>query len=196
MFKCLNAKMTKGGFTLIEMLVAVMIFSLIIGVISGVFISGLRGQKMTLSSQKLLDQISYALEYMSRALRMANKQTADIPTCLSQEGLNYEITHSGSGLKFINHLEEDDCQEFFLEDSQLKYRKKIGQAGEETLDLTSSNLQITYLNFSISGEGQDDDLQPRVTIFLNMKGKGQKPEEQPEMKIQTTISQRNLDVKY
>jgi len=196
MFKCLNAKMTKGGFTLIEMLVAVMIFSLIIGVISGVFISGLRGQKMTLSSQKLLDQISYALEYMSRALRMANKQTADIPACLFQEGLNYEITHSGSGLKFINHLEEDDCQEFFLEDSQLKYRKKIGQAGEETLDLTSSNLQITSLIFSISGEGQDDDLQPRVTIFLNMKGKGQKPEEQPEMKIQTTISQRNLDVKY
>ncbi|XOB41950.1 MAG: PilW family protein [Candidatus Nealsonbacteria bacterium] len=197
MFKCLNAKMTKGGFTLIEMLVAVMIFSLIIGAISGVFISGFRGQKSALSSQRLLNQTSYALEYMSRALRMASKQTTDIPACLSQEGLNYEITHNGSGLKFINHLEEDDCQEFFLEGAQLKYRKKIGEAGrEETLDLTSSNLQITSLKFSISGEGQEDDLQPRVTIFLALKGKGQKLEEQPELKIQTTISQRNLDVKY
>ncbi|MDP2864057.1 MAG: prepilin-type N-terminal cleavage/methylation domain-containing protein [bacterium] len=184
------------GFTLIEMLAAVMIFSLIVGAISGVFISSFRSQKSALSSQRLLNQISYALEYMSRALRMSSKQTADIPACFSQSGLNYEITHSGSGLKFINHLEEDDCQEFFLEGVQLKYRKKIGQAGEETLDLTSPNLQIISLNFSISGEGQEDDLQPRVTIFLAVKGKGQKLEEQPEMKIQTTISQRNLDIHY
>ncbi|GAI33847.1 unnamed protein product, partial [marine sediment metagenome] len=60
--------------------------------ISGVFISGFRGQRSALSSQRLLDQTSYALEYMSRALRMASKQTADIPACLSQDGLNYEIT--------------------------------------------------------------------------------------------------------
>ncbi len=197
MFKCLNAKKTKGGFTLIEMLAAVMIFSLIIGVISGVFISGFRGQKSALSSQRLLDQTSYVLEYMSRALRMASKQTTDIPACLSQDGLNYEITHSGSGLKFINHLEEDDCQEFFLEGAQLKYRKKIGQAGEQIFDLTSASLQITSLDFGpSSGWSQDDDLQPRVTIFLAVKGKGQKLEEQPKIKIQTTISQRNLDVKY
>jgi len=196
MLKCFNVKIKKGGFTLIEMLASVMIFSLIIGAISGVFISSFRSQKNALSSQRLLNQTSYALEYMSRALRMSQKQTADIPTCLSQNGLNYEITHSGSGLKFINHLEEDDCQEFFLEGVQLKYRKKIGESGEETLDLTSSNLRITSLNFGSSGWSQDDDLQPRVTIFLAVKGKGQKPEEQPEIKIQTTISQRNLDIKY
>lgn len=195
MLKCFNVKIKKGGFTLIEMMAAVMIFSLIIGAISGVFISSFRSQKSALSSQRLLNQTSYALEYMSRALRMSSKQTADIPTCLSQSGLNYEITHSGSGLKFINHLEEDDCQEFFLQDGQLKQRKKIGQ-GEQIFDLTSPSLQITSLNFGSSGWSQDDDLQPRVTIFLAVKGKGQKPEEQPEIKIQTTISQRNLDIHY
>jgi len=193
MLKCFNVKIKKGGFTLIEMLAAVMIFSLIIGAISGVFISSFRSQKSALSSQRLLNQISYALEYMSRALRMASKQTADIPDCLSQDGLNYEITHSGSGLKFINHLEEDDCQEFFLENKQLKQKKNNLT---EMVELTSSNLEITSLNFLLQGESQDDDIQPRVTIFLAVKGKGQKLEEQPEMKIQTTISQRNLDIHY
>ncbi|MCJ7786895.1 prepilin-type N-terminal cleavage/methylation domain-containing protein [Patescibacteria group bacterium] len=193
MLKCFNVKIKKGGFTLIEMLAAVMIFSLIIGAISGVFISSFRSQKNALSSQRLLNQTSYALEYMSRALRMSNKQTADIPTCLSQSGLNYEITHSGSGLKFINHLENDDCQEFFLENKQLKQKKNNLT---ETVELTSSNLEITSLNFFLQGESQNDNLQPRVTIFLAVKGKGQKPEEQPEIKIQTTISQRNLDIHY
>jgi len=42
---------------------------------------------------------------------------------------------------------------------------------------------------------QGDYEQPRVTIFFDIKGKGGgvKPEEQPRIKIQTTISQRNLD---
>ena len=193
MLKCFNVKIKKGGFTLIEMLAAVMIFSLIIGAISGVFISSFRSQKSALSSQRLLDQTSYALEYMSRALRMATKQTADIPACLFQSGLNYENVPGVSGLKFINHLEDDDCQEFFLENKQLKQKKNNLT---ETVELTSSKLEITSLNFLLQGESQDDDLQPRVTIFLAVKGKGQKPEEQPELKIQTTISQRNLDIKY
>jgi len=193
MLKCFNVKIKKGGFTLIEMLAAVMMFSLIIGAISGVFISSFRSQKSALSSQRLLDQTSYALEYMSRALRMATKQTADIPACLSQSGLNYENIPGVSGLKFINHLEDDDCQEFFLENKQLKQKKNNLT---ETVELTSSKLEITSLNFLLQGESQDDDLQPRVTIFLAVKGKGQKPEEQPELKIQTTISQRNLDIKY
>lgn len=193
MLKCFNVKIKKGGFTLIEMMAAMIIFSLIIGAISGVFISSLRSQKSALSSQRLLDQTSYALEYMSRALRMSSKQTADIPACLSQSGLNYEITHSGSGLKFINHLENDDCQEFFLENKQLKQKKNNLT---ETVELTSSNLEITSLNFLLQGESQDDDIQPRVTIFLAVKGKGQKLEEQPAIKIQTTISQRNLDINY
>jgi len=183
---------TQKGLTLVEMLVAIALFFIIIVAISGLFISAIRGQTNALASQRLLDQTSYSLEYMSRALRMAKKELA-APTCLSSNGLNYEIV--GSHLKFINHLENDDCQEFFLESGQLKQIKKIG-LGPETLELTSSKLQITSLRFSLSGESQGDDLQPKVTVFLEIKGKGQKIEEQPLMKIQTTISQRNLDIRY
>lgn len=191
------APIKNKGFTLIEMLVAIMIFSLVVGAISGIFISGLLGQKKALSSRALLDQTSFCLEYMSRALRMAKKETGQ--GCLSSHGLNYEITEIDlgfPGLKFINHLEEDDCQAFFLKDGQLKYRKEIGSLSEETLNLTSEELKITALEFNLSGQSQSDNLQSSVTIYLYIWGKDTTPEQQPEIKIQTTISQRNPDVFY
>lgn len=186
-------KIQNRAFTLVEMLVAITIFLMIIGIISQIFISALRQQRKSLASQQLLDQTSYAMEYMSRALRMAKKDSSG--TCLSAGGRNYEITNDGLGLKFINHLQDDDCQEFFLEQGKLKYRKKISQAGEELLDLTSNKFEITSLKFFLTGESQDDDFQPRVTIFLNIKERGQ-VQDPPEIKIQTTVSQRTLDVNY
>lgn len=188
MLKCFNVKVINRGFTLVEMLVVMLIFSIIIGAISGLFISSIQAQKNALATQQLLDQTSFALEYMSRALRMAKKQTSDLPPCLSGNGLNYEITYGGSGLKFINHLENDDCQEFFLENEQLKQKKNNLT---ETLELTSPppKLQITSLNFSLSGQAQGDSLQPKATIFLKIK-----METGPEINIQTTVSQRNLDI--
>lgn len=179
------------AFTLVELLVAIGIFSIVIGMVSGIFILGIRQQKVAFASQIVLDQASFALEYMSRTLRMASKELSS--SCLSQRGLNYEITHSGSGVKFINHLESDDCQEFFLESGQLKYRKKIGQSGEQSLPLTSGKLEVYSLKFNLTGNSQSDDLQPEVTIFMEIKGKGELESSQ-KMKIQTTISQRNLDV--
>ncbi|MDI6591434.1 MAG: type II secretion system protein [Patescibacteria group bacterium] len=187
----------KNGFTLIEMLVAIMIFSIVIGAISEIFVSGILEQRRALASRALLDQASFCLEYMSRALRMAKKETVE--HCLSEYGLNYEITDIEPGflgLKFINHLEGNDCQAFFLQNGQLKYKKKIGTLEEETLNLTSEELEIISLFFNLSGQSQEDNLQPRVTIFLDIRGKDALPEQKPEIKIQTTISQRNLDVKY
>ena len=70
--------------------------------------------------------------------------------------------------------------------------------GGEPLPLTSDDLEV--LSFKVGPTeswGQDDNKQPRITLFLEAKGvKSQKPELQPIIRIQTTISQRNLDVTY
>lgn len=198
MFKI--SRLTKlKGFTLIEMLVAVLIFAIIIGAISGVFISGLRSQRRALSTQEVLNQTSYALEYMSRAIRMARKQlppTSDCSaTCLSQNGLNYEIS-GNSDLRFQNY--NCVCQRFFLEEGQLKEQKEWRLregilTGGTTLPLTSANLKVNSLKFNLSGAAQPpaDKLQPMVTIFLEIEGR-----EKSKLKIQTSVSQRALDVKY
>lgn len=200
-----NPKKQKS-FTLIEMMVVVTVFSLMVGTIINVFMWGIREQRRALATQKLLDETSYVLEYMSRAVRMAKKQLVPTPncskTCLSSSGLNYE-TSGVSDLRFQNY--DCVCQRFFLEGGQLKEQKGwelVGGnlTGGTTLAMTSSAFKINTggLKFNLIGADQPpgDYLQPRVTIFLDIQGSGQKPEERPQIKIQTTISQRNLDIQY
>ncbi|MBU0546840.1 type II secretion system GspH family protein [Patescibacteria group bacterium] len=177
---------THRGFTLIELLVSMTIFSLIIAITSGVFVSVLQAQRRLLAMQELFSQISYLEEYTSRAIRMANKDISGI--CITAKS-NYEITYSDQGIRFMNY--KGDCQEFYLSNYQLM-ENNAGVVSE----LTSSALAINNFNISLLGNSQFDNLQPRVTLSLNIKGTGAKVEQQVEMQIQTTISQRKLDVQY
>lgn len=164
------------GFTLIEMVVATAIFVLVMTAASGLFVSGLRAQRQSLAHQQVLSQTSYLMEYMSRAVRMARKDMAG--TCTGTPKLNYAF--SGQCLKFINY--KNQCQQFCLESGRLK--------NENGVYLTSGDLQINSFNVSLSGQTQDDDLQPKATIFLDIVG-----QEMTNIKIQSTVSQRNLDVR-
>jgi len=191
--------MSSKGFTLVEILVVSVIFLLIIGAAAGLFVSLVRHQRRILAKQELLNQISYVMEYMSRALRMAKKELnctepAEPPTCSCLTdigyGWNYEITPEGKGIKFINHSEDDVCQEFFWNEAEKRLEES--KDGSSFVPLTSDKLQINLLKFNVSGESGGDLLQPRVTIFLEIQAKG--AGDQPKIQIQTTISQRNLDV--
>ena len=185
MKKSNNKPMKNAGFTLIEMIVTMFVFSIIIAAATGLFISAIRGQSRTLATQRILDQTSYALEYMGRALRMADKEK-NPPTCLPSYGLNYATTTSGKGgLKFIN--DDGDCQEFFLDNDYRLKESKIGVINP----LTSPDLRVENFNINLIGQSQDNNLQPRVTIFLEIR---RKAAEHPKLKIQTTISQRRLDI--
>lgn len=160
------------------MVVAVAIFTLLVGAASGVFISSLKNQKQSLATQEILDQTSYLMEYMSRSLRMARKDISG--TCTGTAKLNYAF--DGQCLKFLNY--NGECQQFCLDGTRLK--------DENGSYLTSANLQVSSFTTVLSGASQPptDYLQPKVTISLNIAG-----QEQSSIKIQTTISQRNLDVK-
>lgn len=193
-------QVNKKGYSLIEVMVAVTIFSIVIAAPTGFLVGSLKAQQKALASQKLLANTSHSLEYISRALRMSRKELSTILTnaCLVQDstilyGHNYQITREGNGLRFINY--KGECQEFFwdLSDNRLKEVKD----GTEPVPLSAEDSEIISLKFNLIGETQADDFQPRVTLFLDIKGaKDKKSELQPEIKIQTTVSQRNLDVAY
>jgi len=171
-------KESGGGFTLIETLVAVAIFISVVTVASTIFVSALRAQKQSLAYQQLLDQTSYLMEYMSRAIRMAKKDMAG--RCIAAK-LNYALV--GQCLRFKNY--QGKCQQFCLDGVRLKEIKD----GVRNY-LTAPALRVTSFRVTLRGETQNDRLQPLVSIFLDITGK-----ERSRIRIQTSISQRDLDVR-
>jgi prepilin-type N-terminal cleavage/methylation domain-containing protein len=175
------------GLTLIELLITTAIFSIIMVAIVSLFSSVLQTQRNILAAKKVLGQTSYVIEYMVRSLRMAKKDIDG--SCLGQAGLNFKSINSGNGVRFINSLQGDDCQEFYLEGGRIKFKKEASSSSPKILDLTSSDISVNYLKFNLSGENQSDNLQPLVTIYLEAKLANS-----PSIKIQTSVSQRNIDI--
>ena len=181
------------GFILVELLVAITVFGLVMVAASSLFISAISSQRFILASQEILDQTSYSMEYMERALRMARKDDTDGVDRLSGHKVNYEITTSGQGgIAFRNY--KDEYQEFFLEDGQLK-EDRTGYA--QPIPLTSDDLRVILFKIGSSDSwDQNDDFQAGVTLLLEIEKPGVTPENNPKIKVQTTISQRNLDIQY
>ena len=184
--------------TLIELLVAITIFSLCVATVAGLFISAVKVQKRVLATQELIDQASYALDYMARALRMAIKD--EDGTCLTTVGPEHNYETDNNKIRFLKYdpeLNAEICQEFFL-DLADNFRLKEKKSANETdnfsipVPITSPDLRVLLFNINISGDVLGDGLQPRVTFFLGIAGK-QTSLGRPIIQVQTSISQRNLD---
>lgn len=183
--------MKNKGFTLIELLVSGIIFAILMVSMIGVFVSAIRVQRYSLSQQQLLNQTSFAMEYMSRFLRMAKKDTSG---CLSISNSNYEDL-GGAGVRFENY--RGDCHAFYTSNRADCETVNVGGAylcqdlDGKKLPLTSGDLVVEDFKVNLQGEGGGDDIQPRATLFLKIRGSGINP---PTLQIQTTVSQRNLDI--
>lgn len=189
----------KKGFTLIELLVSMSVLSIVCGVAVAIFISAISEQRRIFSDKEIRGQLDYALEYMSRALRMASRDFTG--ECLGEQDKNYLLTHqdtldTGSylGIKFINQSNNNICQEFYLDKSGptpiIREVKTISGGSATSSSLTSEKIKINSLKFIVAGQSDTD--QPRVTIILDASLSGNATK---SSKIQTTVSQRNLNIK-
>jgi len=179
----------------VELVVVVAILALVIVTTVSLFVSMIRSQKRILAEQELLNQSSYVIEYIGRAIRMAGEDIDG--ACLGTEniGKSYLLTDKNednplgneySGIKFINSSNKNICQKFVLD---LSYRIKESKDGGSTFGfLTADFLQVNFFHFKLY---EDSSTQPRVTVFMDIQIKGTEGDE-PRENIQTTISQRNI----
>lgn len=197
--KQLSLQKSQSGFTLIELLVVTALFVVVITIVGMIFMNSYQSQSRALAFETVFDQSSYLLEYMSRAIRMAGKELSctdlnNPATCVCLKDLgyghNYEITHSNNGIKFINS--DGGCQEFYLD--TLTSRLKENKDGVETFLTSDSPVAVNAFSIAVSGEDPADQLQPKVTFFLDLKMAGAKIWSQFMIQLQTTVSQRELDI--
>ncbi len=160
------------GFTLIEMIVAVAVFSIVTTMALGSFLNVSDIQKKAMALRAVNDNLNFAVETMMREIRT---------------GTDYcSTTCSPSSFNFTNSL--GDLMVYALDGSVIKRSSN----GGSFLSLTSAEVEIENLLFIVSGEEAGDNLQPIVTIIINGSS-GEKEKVKSRLNLQTTISQRTID---
>ncbi len=187
--------MSKKGFTLIEMLVVLAIFSVATVVIVDIFMMASRAQKRTLVIQKIQSDARYSVEAIAREARM------------DMIDYNYYGGTVVSPTEVLALRDQDDNQIIFKKSSE-NCPSGTDQClvvsidgGASWASITSKGVRVISLDFYIApavdpfklnleNGTYDSDDQPRVTAILSTEGVGVRPEEQTTVNLQTTVSSR------
>lgn len=178
------------GFTLIEMIVSLGVFTIIALISTGSFLIVLGAQKKSISSGNVQENLRVTLEMMAKEIR-----TGTSYYCGSSKN------DFGSGSDTQDCLNGGPAFTFYFINKTVIYRVN-NQRIEKSTDgglifsvITFPEVKIDNLTFYVTGSTIiSDTAQPKVTIVL--KGSmdmGSKTSES-EFNIQTTVSQRRLDL--
>ena len=171
MFKY-NLHKSQKGFTLLELLTGVSIFSITILSMVAIFNKVIISQKKAIISQSIQNNIRFALEFMNKEIRMAQKSPAD--KCANNKV--YDFTNGI--LTFEN--KNGECIKYSKINDQL-YRS----VDDVALPMTSEELKISNLNFYI-----DNTNQPIITYTMKLESKNGRKINLSPINIQSTLTSR------
>jgi len=186
-----NKFKNKKGFTLVELLVAVALFTTIAFFSIGAVLSIFDANRKAQSSKTVVDNLNLSLENMVRTIRFGNNYHCGTNTPLSSPrdcstGDSFlAVTFEGFVNPIIyrwNGTINDPIQ-------------KSENGGTSYVNITAPEVKIDYLRFYVfnTSAGAPDNKQPYVIVVI--KGySGNKPTSQTKFSIQTLISQRKLDL--
>src|SRR3972149_725902 len=163
----MKQELNNGGFTLVELLVAMGLFVIVVGIASGAFIQSLRTQRAATELMAINDNLSQTIELIARESRGGKSFTNPAPP----------------EPRFTNPAGNIITYRFNSAENSVEKRTNAG----EFLAMTASNIVVRKLEFITGGLLAGDELQPRITIVLQVSGKNPILQDASNF-IQTTIS--------
>ena len=177
---------TKAGFTLIELIVSVALFSIIMTVALGALFMVIDANRQAKGIKLVVNNLNLAMEGISRELRVGSKY------CAVANGTGNDCNDfTGSDTVYFT-TDRGQEQSFFRYDPADKsITRRIGLDGPE-FHLTGSDVSVDSVEFYIRGVGFDDGIQPSVWIVLN--GTSRQADQEIDFYLQTLVSQRKLEL--
>jgi len=188
--------MNKKGFTLVEMMVVLAIFSVATVVIVDIFMMAGKAQRRILAIEKIQSDARYSVEAIFKEIKM--------------DMIDYGWAGYVGGIT----LPEDTLALLDADNNSIIFKKSENDCppggtaclvvsldgGLTWASITSEGNNVEDLKFYIdpvvnpfvlnAGNTYDSDNQPRVTVVLVTKGIGGRAEEQQTIYLQTTVSSR------
>ena len=172
------------GFTLIEIIIALSIFTAALMITGGIIAAATSAQRKVTEFRRVQDNVRFALEYLSREIRTGKNMTT---TC-------------GNGVWCSNITLCNDRGEIirYSVASSVLVRFHVGNctgsADSGNINLTSDEIRVNSVSFNlIGGVVGPADGQPHVTVVFRGASVPGLASVQTDMNFQTTITQRLRD---
>lgn len=172
---------SRRGFTLVELVVAMGVFTVVVSIAVAIFVSAVRNQRLLTELMAVNNNAGGVLEQMAREMRTGYR------FC---EGRNPSApcADEGSSAAFTNHEGEGVTY---------AYDAVNGAVTRQGVPLTADNVLVTYATFAVfqknqNGLSDDDVCNPwRITIAMGVRPRNEALKDR-ETRLQTTVSSRVL----
>ncbi|PID83663.1 hypothetical protein CSB11_00080 [Candidatus Campbellbacteria bacterium] len=194
MIKKLKNKKKEKGFTLIEMLISISLFTVVVTIAFGALITIISASSKAKTLKIVVNNLNLAMESMTREIRTGSFYNCNSSATSPGDGSGNDedcILPSAANSNVL-YLKSDDDEEvvYYLDDGQIKVEKtKNGATTKNTL--TGDDVNIEYLKFAVVGAEKGDSVQPRV--FIVLQGHITKGDADSRFNIQSTVSQRKIE---
>ncbi len=190
-----DEKLRDGGFTLIEILVAITIFAIVMMIAVAALLALVDGSRKAQALESVMNNLNFALENMTRSIRVGTLyhcQTTNTPSSNLQTP--QDCTTGGVLLAF-----EGATGDTTTNSDQIIYRLNGAQLERSTdgggtfIAITAPEVNIQSFAFYVSGTTRGDGQQPRV--LMTIRGiAGVSPKVQTPFYLESMASQRLLDL--
>ena len=176
-----------GGFSILEFIIAVGLFSIIISISVGGFVRALRSQQQAIGLVAANTNLSLALEQMAREMRVGIlfclPATATTPDTSCPPGRSDYVRFVNGNGQVVSYCRGADG-----------LKRAVGvDCDTSGQKLTGDIVTVTYVKFVLAGNIVGDGLATRVTISIGI-APNYVGVNTADVNVQTTVSVRNLDV--
>lgn len=191
----IGVKKNKKGFTLLEVVVSVGLFSVLILILTG-FLEGVsKAQRSAIAAQDTEESLRYAFEVISKELRSAQRSDDEcvigspnrVFNTAEASSIGISATPADMDVLYFRN-KYDECVYYYVHNGQLIVERGDSYAA------TPDDITVTGLEFDIADNDIDvlpqDRIQPHVTLNLEAESNYGRESEKQSLYVQTTISSR------
>ena len=194
----------RKGFTLVELLVAIGIFSILVAIGVGGFVHALHTQQEIAALIATQSNASIALEQMARELRTGylfcnDPSNNGFPNTVCQQQYqckNSNVSYNGelgwtcNGIDFYNA----NGQNVDYDALDVAGELERSQSGGAAVPITGAKVTVTYLTFTLFGTTEGDQWPSRITIAMGVAPNSTDPALAGDvLNLETTVSAREID---
>ena len=193
-------RQNEKGFTLIEMMVSLSLFTIVVTIAVGAFLSLIGSSKGIQSKQSVMTTLTFVLDSMTREIRTGTNYYCNNST-LSGLDSQLEGLDCASGANGISFIESGSSLTgtsnriaYYYDSTSRSIMRRIGNGQAQSI--VSQGITITNVDFFVTGTDRlgdgvtnSDAIQPTVTIVLEAQD-----DAGASTTLQTTVTQRELDI--